>query len=87
MTNIKNLYKKIEATGNGREIFFKKQVAMKALEHLIAIELVLPTEASGKCPKEYRMMKVLLEPNQITQAVLKHSECPTSIKQWGTRWL
>jgi len=83
----KKFVQKIEATGNGREIFFKKQVAMKALEHLISIELVLPTEASGKCPKEYRMMKVLLEPNQITQAVLKHSECPTSIKQWGTRWL
>jgi origin recognition complex subunit 4 len=46
-------------------------------------ELVAPIESSGKCPKEYRMAKLMLERAQITEAVLKYN-CPAIIKKWGT---
>lgn len=56
----------------------------QALEHLASFELVRPVEAVARCPKEYRMMKVMLEPAQITEAVLKYRDCPTLLRKWGS---
>lgn len=46
-------------------------------------ELVCPTDIAGKCPKEYRMTKLMLEQAQVTEAVLKYN-CPSMVKKWGT---
>ncbi|KAL1924385.1 uncharacterized protein VTP21DRAFT_7420 [Calcarisporiella thermophila] len=72
----------IRGGGVGLKLY-KKPVALKAFEHLIALELVYPTEGFSRCPKEYRMTKVMLEPVQVTEAVLKYKECPTLVKKWG----
>ncbi|CAO3659750.1 unnamed protein product [Umbelopsis vinacea] len=63
---------------------YKRAVALKAFEHLQSFELVCPVESVAKCPKEYRMMKIMLEPNQITNTVLKYRDCPSAVKKWGT---
>ncbi|KAK9763609.1 origin recognition complex subunit 4 [Basidiobolus ranarum] len=75
------------AQGGGGMKLYKKAVAMKAFENLISVELVQPVENYGKSPKEYRMMKVMLEPLQIADAVLKYRDCPTLVRKWGTKWL
>ncbi|KAK3821179.1 MAG: origin recognition complex subunit 4 C-terminus-domain-containing protein [Benniella sp.] len=64
---------------------YKKAVALKAFEHLVEAELLRPADASGKGPKEYRMMRVMLEPSQISDVVLKHRDCPTIVARWAAR--
>lgn len=56
---------------------------MQAFENLQMFELVCPTDIAGKCPKEYRMTKLMLEQAQVTEAVLKYN-CPSMVKKWGT---
>ncbi|KAG2228229.1 hypothetical protein INT45_011021 [Circinella minor] len=63
---------------------YKRPVALKAFENLQGFELVCPVEDIAKCPKEYRMAKLMLEQNQVTEAVLKYKDCPTTIKRWVT---
>ncbi|KAI9280173.1 origin recognition complex subunit 4 C-terminus-domain-containing protein [Umbelopsis sp. AD052] len=62
---------------------YKRAVALKAFEHLQSFELVCPVESVAKCPKEYRMMKIMLEHSQISNAVAKYRDCPTAVKKWG----
>lgn len=57
---------------------------LQAFENLQALEIVCPTEEVAKCPKEYRMTKLMLEQAQVTEAVLKYMDCPTTIKKWAT---
>ncbi|KAF9919345.1 origin recognition complex subunit 4 [Lobosporangium transversale] len=64
---------------------YKKAVALKAFEHLVETELLRPADASGKGPKEYRMMQVMLDSSQIADIVLKHRDCPTLIARWAAR--
>ncbi|KAI9143835.1 origin recognition complex subunit 4 C-terminus-domain-containing protein [Paraphysoderma sedebokerense] len=66
---------------------FKKGPSLKAFERLQAIELLLPVESVAKCPKEYRMFRIALEPNQITELVKRYEDCPNSLKLWGTKWI
>ncbi|KAI8070482.1 origin recognition complex subunit 4 C-terminus-domain-containing protein [Gongronella butleri] len=61
-----------------------RQVALKAFESLQSFELVCPVEKLGKCPKEYRMAKLMLEQAQITEAVLRYRDCPTHLTKWAT---
>ncbi|KAI9276783.1 origin recognition complex subunit 4 C-terminus-domain-containing protein [Phascolomyces articulosus] len=63
---------------------YKRPVALKAFENLQGFELVCPLEEIAKCPKEYRMAKLMLEQNQVTEAVLKYKDCPSTIKRWVT---
>ncbi|KAF9437902.1 origin recognition complex subunit 4 [Entomortierella beljakovae] len=64
---------------------YKKPVALKAFEHLVEAELLRPADTSGKGPKEYRMMRVMLESSQISDVVLKHRDCPTVVARWAAR--
>ncbi|KAG0206144.1 origin recognition complex subunit 4 [Mortierella sp. GBA30] len=64
---------------------YKKAVALKAFEHLVEAELLRPAEVSGKGPKEYRMMRVMLDSSQISDVVLKHRDCPTIVARWAAR--
>ncbi|KAI9467860.1 origin recognition complex subunit 4 C-terminus-domain-containing protein [Zychaea mexicana] len=63
---------------------YKRAVALKAFENLQGFELVCPVEEIAKCPKEYRMAKLMLEQSQVTEAVLKYKDCPSTIKRWVT---
>ena len=57
----------------------------QAFEHLCALELVRPVDGSGvKVQKEYRLMSLLVETSQITEALQKYPGCPTDVKQWAS---
>ncbi|KAL1933231.1 hypothetical protein VTP01DRAFT_7321 [Rhizomucor pusillus] len=73
----------VQGSGFGMKLY-KRPVALKAFENLQALEIVCPTEEVAKCPKEYRMTKLMLEQAQVTEAVLKYMDCPTTIKKWAT---
>ncbi|KAG0087441.1 origin recognition complex subunit 4 [Podila epicladia] len=64
---------------------YKKAVALKAFEHLVEAELLRPTDVVGKGPKEYRMMRVMLDSSQISDVVLKHRDCPTVVARWASQ--
>ncbi|CAG8494331.1 8444_t:CDS:2 [Ambispora gerdemannii] len=61
----------------------KWDAALKSFEHLVLMELVIPVEGAMKSRKEYRMMRVLLEPNEIFEAVSSHKDCPLVLKNWS----
>ncbi|KAM7153577.1 origin recognition complex subunit 4 isoform 1-T2 [Macrochelys suwanniensis] len=64
---------------------FEKPVVMKAFEHLLQLELIKPIE--GLCvraQREYLLMKLLLDNNQIMDALQVYPNCPTDVKQWAT---
>ncbi|KAF8947024.1 origin recognition complex subunit 4 [Haplosporangium gracile] len=64
---------------------YKKAVALKAFEHLVEAELLRPVDSASKGPKEYRMMRVMLDASQISDVVLKHRDCPTIVARWAIR--
>ncbi|CAO3668600.1 unnamed protein product [Rhizopus stolonifer] len=72
----------VKGQGFGMKLY-KRAVALKAFENLQLFELVTPIDSAGKCPKEYRMAKLMLERAQITDAVLKY-DCPAIVKKWGS---
>ncbi|NXC20950.1 ORC4 protein, partial [Corythaeola cristata] len=63
---------------------FEKPVVMKAFEHLLQLELVKPIERpSVRVQREYLLMKLLLDNNQIMDALQVYPNCPTDVKQWA----
>ncbi|KAM6078907.1 origin recognition complex subunit 4 isoform 3-T3 [Theristicus caerulescens] len=63
---------------------FEKPVVMKAFEHLLQLELVKPIERpSVRTQREYLLMKLLLDNNQIMDALQAYPNCPTDVKQWA----
>ncbi|NXE08583.1 ORC4 protein, partial [Lophotis ruficrista] len=63
---------------------FEKPVVMKAFEHLLQLELVKPLERpSVRVQREYLLMKLLLDNNQIMEALQAYPNCPTDVKQWA----
>ncbi|XP_065269423.1 origin recognition complex subunit 4 [Emys orbicularis] len=64
---------------------FEKPVVMKAFEHLIQLELIKPIEGLPvRAQREYLLMKLLLDNNQIMDALQVYPNCPTDVKQWAT---
>ncbi|KAI9478030.1 MAG: origin recognition complex subunit 4 C-terminus-domain-containing protein [Benjaminiella poitrasii] len=72
----------VNGAGFGMKLY-KRAVALKAFENLQMFELVCPVDIAGKCPKEYRMTKLMLEQTQVTEAVLKYN-CSQTVKKWAT---
>ncbi|XP_063789819.1 origin recognition complex subunit 4 [Pseudophryne corroboree] len=63
---------------------FEKPVVLKAFEHLHQLELIKPMEGlSIRTQKEYRLMKLLLDNCQISEALQKYPNCPTDVRQWA----
>ncbi|KAM9287363.1 origin recognition complex subunit 4 isoform 3-T3 [Morus bassanus] len=63
---------------------FEKPVVMKAFEHLLQLELVKPLERpSVRAQREYLLMKLLLDNDQIMDALQAYPNCPTDVKQWA----
>ncbi|XP_034641059.1 origin recognition complex subunit 4 isoform X2 [Trachemys scripta elegans] len=64
---------------------FEKPVVMKAFEHLLQLELIKPLEGLPvRAQREYLLMKLLLDNNQIMDALQVYPNCPTDVKQWAT---
>lgn len=56
----------------------------QAFEHLLQLELVKPIERpSVRAQKEYLLMRLLLDNNQIMDALQLYPNCPTDVKQWA----
>ncbi|XP_069588991.1 origin recognition complex subunit 4 [Ranitomeya imitator] len=63
---------------------FETPVVLKAFEHLHQLELIKPMEGlSVRTQKEYRLMKLLLDNSQISEALQKYPNCPTDVRQWA----
>lgn len=63
---------------------FEKPVVLKAFEHLSALEFVKSIDTLAKnTPKEYKLVTLLVDPMQISDAVQRYPECPTEVKQWA----
>ena len=68
------------------KVFFRNR--SQAFEHLQAIELIKAVHASAvNTPKEYRMMRMMVEPAQIVEAVMRFQECSTAVRRWGSQWV
>ena len=52
----------------------------------MALEFVCPVDSGGssKIQKEYQQMVLMLEEEQISQAVRQYENCPTDVERWGT---
>ncbi|XP_044525823.1 origin recognition complex subunit 4 [Gracilinanus agilis] len=63
---------------------FEKPVVMKAFEHLQQLELVKAVErTSVNTQREFQLVKLLLDNNQIMDALQKYPNCPTDVRQWA----
>ncbi|CDS05825.1 hypothetical protein LRAMOSA08353 [Lichtheimia ramosa] len=81
----KDFMNRTQVSGGGFGVkLYKRPVALKAFENLQGFEIVCPVEDIAKCPKEYRMARLMLEQPQVTEAVLKYKNCPAPIKKWVT---
>ncbi|KAI7885173.1 origin recognition complex, subunit 4 [Lichtheimia hyalospora FSU 10163] len=81
----KDFMNRTQVSGGGFGVkLYKRPVALKAFENLQGFEIVCPVEDIAKCPKEYRMTRLMLEQPQVTEAVLKYKNCPAPIKKWVT---
>ena len=61
-------------------------VAMKAFEHLLALEIVKPLHSvsNSSLPKDFQPVTLLVEDSQISEVLLAYHDCPTDLQQWGT---
>jgi origin recognition complex subunit 4 len=56
---------------------------LKGFERLLNLEIIRPLENISKCPKEFQMVRLLMEPTQIKDAILKSDSLPYVVKRWG----
>jgi origin recognition complex subunit 4 len=62
---------------------YEKPVVLKAFEHLCALELVRPVSGATRHQKEYRVVTLLVDDSQVTDALQSYPGCPTEVRQWG----
>ncbi|KAI0221413.1 origin recognition complex subunit 4 [Massospora cicadina] len=58
------------------------QAAMKALEHLLDLEILRPVDPPGRLAPAYRRFTTHLSPSDISKAVKAYPDCPLTIRQW-----
>lgn len=65
---------------------FDKMVAVKAFEHLIALEVVKPVSgiSNATLPKEFQPMTMVVDDSQISEVLATYHGCPTDLQQWGS---
>ena len=61
-------------------------VALKAFEHLLALEVVKPLHSNSQStiPKEFQPMTLLVDNSQISDVLSSYPGCPTDLQQWGS---
>lgn len=47
------------------------------------LELCVPVNKDVHCPKEYRMVLLTIEPEQISDSVSRMNGIPFSVKKWA----
>jgi origin recognition complex subunit 4 len=79
-------YKKFAQRSQSMDVF-SHSVALKAFDHLLALELLVPvSEPSVKQShlREYTPVQLVLGTHQISQAVQDYPNCPTDLRRWAT---
>lgn len=66
---------------------YSKPVALKSYEQLLRVEALEEETQTSKQPKEFRKARLLLDTQQITEAVTRRPDIPTVIKKWGSSWV
>lgn len=70
------------------ELNVPRAVCLKAFERIIELELVKLVDTRGiSTPKEFRMAKLMVFPQQITQVLNSYDECPAALQKWGTSYV
>ncbi|XP_053710587.1 origin recognition complex subunit 4 isoform X1 [Synchiropus splendidus] len=81
---VHNEFKKFLQRKSSSMYNFEQPVIMKAFEHLQQLELIRPADsATLKTQREYQLMRLMLDPSQIMEALQKYPQCPTDVKQWA----
>ena len=62
---------------------FSRSVALRAMEHLLQLELLHPSEGKGKQRKELMCVSILVSREQVKRGILDASVCPTDIIHWA----
>ena len=65
---------------------FDKMVALKAFEHLLALEIVKPLHGAShsSLPRDFLPMTLLVDDSQVSQVLKAYQDCPTDLEEWGT---
>ena len=77
-------YKTFCLNSTSRVTFFEKNIALKAFERLMTYRLIFPVE-NNKVLKEYRSVKLLVQPNDIRETAKSHPHLSTSIVHWALK--
>ncbi|XP_013785091.1 origin recognition complex subunit 4-like [Limulus polyphemus] len=79
-----NEYKKFASRKSSLQCI-EKTVVFKAFEHLQTLELVIPmTGSTLTTPKPFRLVRVLMDPIQVKEALQRYPNLPTELEQWAS---
>lgn len=57
---------------------------IQAFERLLSLELAKPVDGVGaKCPKEYRMVRLVIGLKEIEEGVRAYEGCPEAVVRWA----
>lgn len=70
---------------------FDRPTVSKAFEHLVQLEIVQPAVQSGENKmgrwgsmlKDFRLMQLMVDTNDINETLIKYQGCPTDVRQWA----
>lgn len=68
---------------------FPRAVCFKAFERLDMLSLTEAVEAAAAetyAAKQYRQVRLRLEPLEVKELVSRRADCPTWLRQWCSRW-
>lgn len=81
-----NAYYKFCQKRNWGQQKYEKQIVLKAYEHLISLNFILPANDYGansrnaKLNKEHTLMYLALDKEEIEHCLIKYPNCPTELK-------
>lgn len=82
--NFEMLYEEYSDFATSKLLGVKKGVALKALDRLKRLELVSSVDSVSKCPLEFRMMRLLVESDQVVESAMKSDVLEYRVKRWAS---
>ncbi|KAI3639114.1 hypothetical protein MIR68_002644 [Amoeboaphelidium protococcarum] len=61
----------------------KKMVAYRAFENFLGLQLIVLDESYSKNPREFKMVKLAVDPTQIKAALQDNENIPHDVKRWA----
>lgn len=82
--NFEMVYDTYQAFGCVHGLGVKKKIAFKSFEYLQSLDLMIPHDTLKNCPKEYKMYRLALSEDSITDAIQRIDAIPFALKRWGS---